>query len=68
MKFTNRVEAQLKADKKNRNQKPEEFCPLIIDVCRKDCVCFIDAFVMNCVENEYTTRGFLCGNEMFSRK
>lgn len=70
-----RQEAEKEAKKLNEVD-PQWFCPLINNMCRKDCVNFILAYVKN--ENEeatnmlhdtkdddFTVEGFVCSNPMF---
>lgn len=72
MSFKKREDAEESMVAINKDDKPDWFCPLIKDVCRKDCVCFRPAYVWN-LGNPYVLSGgpFMvvnseCGNRMFS--
>ena len=43
-------------------EAPDWFCPLIKDVCRKDCVCYAEAFVWKAAT--FTVYWPCCGNPM----
>ena len=58
---------------------PKWFCPLINNMCRKDCVNFVPAmveevekkntnFLHDVNDNNFTTTGFCCSNAMFIYK
>ncbi|HEA19700.1 hypothetical protein LCGC14_2192530 [marine sediment metagenome] len=67
--FNNEHDAQNKADYLNKEGKPLQFCPLIKNTCRKDCVCFVEARIGSRVDGDgyiFKVRGFCCHNEMFN--
>lgn len=58
------------------DKTPKEFCPLIKDICRIDCLCYVEAYVaVNVAVNAtvsyaeslkyHINRGY-CNNEMFT--
>lgn len=59
--------AELQAKRANRLER-DVFCPLINDLCRIDCVCFIAPYVYTDHEQKYyyLCEGF-CDNAMFSK-
>ena len=62
-------EAQNKVVEKNTTE-PQNYCPLIKGGCRKDCECFVPAYVRSNnkfgPDEKWTIQGFNCGNAMFS--
>jgi len=71
-----RKEAEAEAKELNKRD-PYWFCPLIKDICRKDCINFMPAFVeskdkkkavsLHAVDDEdFFVDGFSCTNAMFS--
>ena len=70
-----RVEAEKQAKELNKTE-PKWFCPLIKDMCRKDCVNFTGAYTVSEKENSnqmihdikddsFTVEGFFCSNSQF---
>jgi len=62
----NKQAAEKEAAEKNLTD-PKEFCPLINQICRKDCVCWIKfrAHPLCTSSESYAVRGGYCGNGMF---
>jgi len=76
-----RKEADEEAKRINEESKPSWFCPMINDICRKDCVNFMPAFsestdrasngkrksvTLHKVDDDaFTVEGFVCTNAMF---
>jgi hypothetical protein len=71
-KFDTEEAAQEKADRLNKHVAPEKFCPLIKDTCRKDCVCWEPASVIDesgpfaTIQGPFSIIGFHCTNVMFA--
>lgn len=55
--------------KKRNDFEPEGFCPLTKTICRKDCVCYQDAYLTRVslakTNKEYTAHDGHCSNSMF---
>ena len=62
--FDNKEEAEKKVDYLNKNILPLKYCPLVKGSCRKDCVCFKEAYVHKNVKGEFEVLGFRCSNYM----
>lgn len=45
-----------------------DFCPLLKDVCRKDCTCYVEAYKRQHSDASYFTQIGYCGNAMFSNE
>lgn len=58
-------EAQKKADELNNTIK-SAFCPLINDLCRTDCYCWVPAKVFTNSSFESRVTSHYCDNAMFS--
>lgn len=61
-------EAEKEAKKKN-SEAIGEFCPLIKDICRKDCICWASSLPRKYSNSDnYITSTPHCGNMMFWRE
>jgi len=71
-----KTEAEAEVKELNK-QHPNWFCPLIKDICRKDCVCFCEAFywsekpegngkLVDIKRNDFKAQDHYCGNGMFA--
>ena len=51
------------------DKEPKEFCPLINDICRIDCLCYVEARIMKFARTKgvkYGVHNGYCSNEMFT--
>jgi hypothetical protein len=71
-RFETKAEAQEVADELNKCSMGEAFCPLIKEMCRTDCQCFVPANTGQILYSyqdktpKWVVRGFYCDNAMFS--
>lgn len=63
--FETKERAELRSETLNTKSRPAEFCPLINSTCKKDCTCFVSAYVTEHQNGNWIVRGFYCGNAMF---
>ena len=47
------------AEKSKAERIPTEFCPLIKDTCRVDCICFMPVSVLNRNVYDHESRGYI---------
>ena len=70
-----KTEAEKEVEKLHK-VSPDWFCPMIPGICRKDCVCFVEAFywsrnpepngkLVDIKRNDFRTQSAYCGNDMF---
>jgi hypothetical protein len=70
-----RIEAEAEAKELNKVD-PKWFCPLITDMCRKDCINFVFAYVEeierksngmlhDIKDDNFKIGGFVCSNAMY---
>ncbi len=46
---------------------PSSFCPLAREICRNDCVCYVEPHIESWGDQWYVQEGY-CGNGMFEER
>ena len=60
--YPDEATAQVKADGQNAEKTVKWFCPLIKDGCRKDCICYREAYVRRTTADKYAVQANRCSN------
>jgi len=62
--YDTKEQALQKAEEINLKAETTKYCPLLQDICKKNCVCFKEAFVHTNFNGKFEVLGFCCDNYM----